>query len=152
MPEFIFTAPRLHFLSAVFCSGHNALWFYFLELCVCVQGAWNKLYPFSPDIKSAINKPHLQTCHILIDCPIKKLKKDLSILWPADALTALSCLLSKSIHLIHYNIIDFYVSQREWSIILYLGDIKRDYKGKSGADWTWDMEGSVQTSLMNGWS
>lgn len=39
---------------------------------VCVQGAWNKLYPLSRDIKSEINKPNLQTCHSPIDCPIKK--------------------------------------------------------------------------------
>lgn len=56
-------------------------------------------------------------------------KKDLSILWLADDLTALPCLRSTSIHLIHYNIIDFYVSEREWSIILYLGDIKENTKG-----------------------
>lgn len=105
----------------------------------------NKLHPFTQDIKTEINThiPHLQTCH---KCPIKK---DL-ILKPAEALTELPCLPSTPIHLIHYNIIDFCVSQREWSIILYLCDIKRDYKGKSEAGWAGDMDGSLQTSLMNG--
>lgn len=104
----------------------------------------NKLHPFTQDIKTEIN-----THTTFTDMSQMSHKKDL-ILKPAEALTELPCLPSTPIHLIHYNIIDFCVSQREWSIILYLCDIKRDYKGKSEAGWAGDMDGSLQTSLMNG--
>lgn len=102
------------------------------------------MHPFTQDIKTEIN-----THTTFTDMSQMSHKKDL-ILKPAEALTELPCLPSTPIHLIHYNIIDFCVSQREWSIILYLCDIKRDYKGKSEAGWAGDMDGSLQTSLMNG--